>query len=103
MMRIKRNDTVIVLTGKDKGKQGAVVDINIDKGLIKVAGIAIVTKHQKALRQGETPSIVKKERFINLSNVMLVSPTDGKPCRVGFKVQEDGTKVRVSKRTNKVL
>ena len=103
MMRIRRNDTVQVLTGKDKGKQGTVVDINIDKGLIKVAGIAMVTKHQKARRQGETPSIKKKESFINLSNVMLVSPADGKPCRVGFMIQEDGTKVRVCKRTNKVL
>ena len=103
MMRIRRNDTVIVLTGKDKGKQGTVVDVNIDKGLVKVTGIAIVTKHQKARRQGETPAIVKKESYINLSNVMLMSPADGKPCRVGFKTQEDGTKVRVCKRTNKSL
>ncbi len=103
MMRIRRNDTVTVLTGKDKGKQGTVVDVNLEKGLIKVTGIGIVTKHQKARRQGETSAIVKKESYINLSNVMLVSPADGKPCRVGFKVQEDGTKVRMCKRTNKVL
>ncbi len=103
MLRIRRNDTVQVLTGKDKGKQGTVVDINRDKGLVKVTGIAMVTKHQKARRQGETSAIKKKESFINLSNVMLVSPADSKPCRVNFKKQEDGTKVRVCNRTKKVL
>ena len=103
MMRIKRNDMVIVLTGKDKGKQGAVVDIKLDKGLVKVAGIGMVTKHQKARRQGESSSIKRQESFINISNIMLISPADGKPCRIGFKTQEDGTKVRVCRRTNKVL
>ena len=103
MMRIKRNDTVKVLTGKDKGKQGTVIDVNCDKGLIKVDGIALVTKHYKARKQGEQSTIKRQESFINLSNVMLVSPADGKPTRVGFKIQEDGTKVRRCKRTNKVL
>lgn len=103
MMRIRRNDTVKVLTGKDKGKQGTVIDVNGEKGLIKVDGIAMVTKHYKARRQGEQSSIKRQESFINLSNVMLVSPADGKPTRVGFKIQEDGTKARRCKRTNKVL
>ena len=103
MMRIRRNDTVIVLTGRDKGKRGLVVDVNTDKGLIKVAGIALVTKHQKARRQNEVSSIKKMETFINLSNVMLVSPADGKPTRVGFMLQDDGSKVRMCKRTKKAL
>ncbi len=103
MMRIKRNDTVKVMTGKDKGKQGTVIDVNCEKGLIKVDGIAMVTKHYKARRQGEQSTIKRQESFINLSNVMLVSSADGKPTRVGFKIQEDGTKVRRCKRTDKVL
>ena len=103
MMRIKRTDTVKVLTGKDKGKQGTVIDVDCDKGLIKVDGIAMVTKHYKARKQGEQSSMKRQESFINLSNVMLVSPADGKPTRVGFKIQEDGTKARRCKRTDKVL
>ena len=103
MMRIRRNDTVVVLTGRDKGKRGTVVDVNLDKGLIKVTGIAIVTKHQKARRQNEVSSIKKMETFINISNVMLVSPADGLPTRVGFKLQDDGTKIRISQRTKKAL
>jgi len=103
MMRIRRNDTVVVLTGRDKGKKGTVVDVNFDKGLIKVTGIAVVTKHQKARRQNEVSSIKKMETFINISNVMLVSPADGLATRVGFKLQEDGTKVRISQRTKKAL
>ncbi len=103
MLRIKRNDTVIVLTGRDKGKQGTVLELDLEKSLVKVGGIAMHTKHYKAKRQGETSSIRRQEGFINLSNVMLVSPTDSKPCRVAFKVLEDGKKVRISARTKQVM
>lgn len=103
MMRIRKNDTVQVITGKDKGKRGTVLELNQEKGLVKVTGIGMVTKHQKARRQGEVPSIKVRESFINLSNVMLVSSADSKPTRVGIKVQEDGTKVRISRRTQQVL
>jgi large subunit ribosomal protein L24 len=103
MMRIRKNDTVQVMTGKDKGKRGTVLELNQEKGLVKVTGIGMVTKHQKARRQGEVASIKIRESFINLSNVMLVSAADSKPTRVGIKVQEDGTKVRISRRTQQVL
>ncbi len=102
MMRIKKNDTVVVLTGKDKGKKGTVLDVLYDKKLVKVSSVAIVTKHVKAKRQGETSGIKKQESYIHLSNVMLVA-SDGKPCRVGFKVLDDGKKVRVCSRTQKVI
>lgn len=102
MNRIKKNDTVLVLTGRDKGKKGTVLDVQSDKDLVKVAGIAIVTKHYKARKQGEVSSIKKQEGYIHASNVMLIS-TDGKPCRVNFKVQEDGKKVRVCNRTKDVV
>lgn len=103
MMRIRRNDTVKVIAGKDKGKQGTVLEVDRTKGKIKVDGIAMVTKHYKARRQGEQSTIKRQENFIDISNVMLVSPADGQPTRVGFKVQEDGTKARRCKRTDKVF
>ena len=102
MMRIKKNDTVLVLTGRDKGKRGTVLEVLSDKGLVKVAGIAIVTKHQKARKQGEISAIKKQEGYINASNVMLIS-LDKKPCRVNFKVLEDGKKVRVCNRTKEII
>jgi large subunit ribosomal protein L24 len=103
MLRIKKNDTVQVITGKDKGKRGTVVEVDSCKNLIKVSGVALVTKHYKARRQGEQSGLKKMEMFINISNVMLVSPSDSKPTRVGFTVGDNGTKVRISKRTKKVL
>lgn len=103
MLRIKRNDTVIVLTGRDKGKKGTVLELDQEKNRVKVGGIAMVTKHYKAKRQGETSTMRRQEGFIHLSNVMLISPTDSKPCRVSFKVLEDGKKVRVSSRTKQVM
>ncbi len=102
MMRIKKNDTVLVLTGRDKGKRGTVLEVVTDKGLVKVAGIAMVTKHYKARKQGEVSAIKKQEGYINASNVMLIS-SDKKPCRVNFKVLEDGKKVRVCNRTKEII
>lgn len=103
MMRIKKHDTVLVITGKDKGKRGRVLEIDLDKNSIKVAGVNIVTKHYKARRQGEASSIKKQEGYINASNVMLVAPGDSLPCRVQFKQLEDGTKVRVSHRSKQTI
>ncbi len=103
MLRIKKHDTVVVITGKDKGKRGRVLELDLDKNLVKVAGVAILTKHYKARRQGETSSIKKQESYIQISNVMLVAPGDSQPCRVNFKVLEDGTKVRVSNRTKQTI
>ncbi len=102
-MRIKKNDTVIVISGKDSGKNGTVIDIKIDKGLVKVKGIALVTKHVKARKQGEVSTIKKVESFINLSNVMLVSSADSLPCRVNFKIMEDGKKMRICNRTKEAI
>lgn len=102
MMRIKKNDTVYVLTGKDKGKHGTVLDIIAEKNLVKVKGVALLTKHVKARRQGEVSAIKQEEGYINMSNVMLVGP-DNKPCRVNFKVLEGGKKVRVCNRTQQVI
>lgn len=103
MNNIRKNDTVYILSGSDKGKQGKVLEILPKKKLIKVAGIAIVTKHSKARKQGEVPSIKHMESYINISKVMLVNPNNSKPCRVGFRILENGKKVRVCKRTNEII
>lgn len=103
MMRIKKNDTVVVLTGKDKGKQGLVIDILPKKGKVKVKGIAIATHHVKARRQGDVAGIKQEEGYIDLSNVMPVDPSVSKPCRVNSKILDNGTKVRVSNRTQEIF
>lgn len=97
--KIKKGDTVIVLTGKDKGKTGEVLSVNPKEQKVLVAGVNIVKKHRKptANSQGQ---IVEMEKPVHVSNVSLTE--NGKPARVGFKV-EDGKKVRIFKKTgNKV-
>jgi large subunit ribosomal protein L24 len=103
MMRIKKNDMVLVLSGKDKGKRGVVLETIPHKNLVKVQGVAVVTRHMKARRQGETAGIRKQEGYINSSNVMLVSPADSQPCRVNYKMLENGKKVRVCNRTQETI
>ena len=97
-MNIKKDDKVIVLSGKDKGKQGKVL-IADPKGLkVVVEGVNVATKHQKPRQQGVPGGIVKKEAAIDASNVMLVCPKCKKGVRVGYSVLENGTKVRVCKK-----
>lgn len=96
MIRIRKNDTVVILSGKDKGKQGTVIDILPKKGKVKVRGVAIVTRHVKAKRQGETSMIKKEESFIDVCKVMPLCAKTGKPSRVNFVVSPEGTKMRVA-------
>ena len=94
----KAKDQVVVLTGKDKGKQGKVTSVAPKTGKVTVEGVAMVTKHQKARAQGQQGGIIHKEAYIDASNVMVVCPKCGKPTRVGHQVLEDGKKVRVCKK-----
>jgi len=95
--KIKTNDDVVILAGKDKGKRGKVIKI-LDNGRLLVSGIQMVKKHQKPNPQLGVPGgIVEKEAPIDVSNVALYNPETRKADRVGFKVQEDGKKVRVFK------
>ncbi len=103
MMRVKKNDLVVILNGKDKGKQGTVIDILPKKGKVKVQGVAIATRHCKARRKGEVASIKSEEGYIALSKVMPVCPTSKKPCRINAKSLEDGRRVRVSNRSQDVF
>jgi large subunit ribosomal protein L24 len=98
MLRIKKNDNVVVVAGKDKGKQGPVIAILPKKGKVIVKGVDIVTRHVKARRQGETSSIKREEAYIDLSKVMPLCSSCQKPVRLRVKVGEDGAKMRVCNR-----
>ena len=100
MERIKKNDTVSVVTGRDTGKSGKVIDILPKKGKVMVKGVALVTKHMKARKQGDTPGIKKIESFIELSNVMPICSSCKKPARVGSKQLDTGKRIRICKRCN---
>ena len=99
-LRIKKNDTVVLRSGKDRGKQGRVLKVMPDKGKALVEGINMVRCHERQRKQGQPAGIVSKEAPIPLSRLMLINPTTKKPCRVHMKVKPDGTKVRVFVKTD---
>ena len=101
--KIRKGDRVQVLTGKDKGRQGEVIRVMPDAGRALVQGVNLVKKHQKPQGMGRPGGIIEKEASIDLSNLALLDPKSGKPTRVGFKVLEDGKKVRVAKASGEVL
>lgn len=103
VMRVKKNDTVMVISGKDKGKQGTVIGIEPKKGMVLVKGVAIATHHAKARKQGDVAGIKKQESFIDASNVMPVCTACQKPCRVGSAVLESGKKARTCKRCSEIF
>lgn len=100
MLKIKKNDKVRVIAGKDKGKEGKVLLVNAKKNTVIVEGVGKITKHTKPSAANQQGGIIVKEGPIHISNVMLLS--GGKPVRVGFEVK-DGKKVRVAKQTGKVI
>lgn len=100
--KIKKGDKVVIITGKDKGKTGEVLQILVDENRALVQGINLVKRHTKPSAAGQG-GIVSKEASIHLSNVALADPKSGKATRVGFKVEKDGKKVRVAKRSGEVV
>lgn len=103
MERLKTGDQVVVLTGKDRGKQGDILR-RVERGKFVVQGINLVKKHQKPNPTlGQTGGIIEKEMPIDGSNLALVNPATGKGDKVGFKVLEDGKKVRVFKSNGEVV
>lgn len=102
MQKIKKGDKVVVLTGRDKGRTGEVIKMMPKEAKALVRGINLVRRHQKQTAQTEG-GIITKEAPIHVSNLALADPKDGKPTRVGFKVQEDGKKVRVAKRSGELI
>lgn len=99
-MKIKKGDTVKVIAGKDKGKEGKVLSVNVKNSTVLVENINMVTKHTKPSVANQNGGIVTKESPLHISNVMLLS--GGKPTRVGFKMDGD-KKVRVAKATGTVI
>lgn len=95
--KIKKNDQVVVIAGRDKGKRGRVLEVLPAESKVKVEGVAIMKRHQKANPQSNRGGgIIDKEAFINISNVQLIDPQSGKPTRVRYHVEGDGTKSRVA-------
>ncbi len=102
--KIRKGDHVRVLTGKDRGKEGTVSKVLPSRGKVLVTGVNVARKHVRANPQANTPGgIIDVDMPIDASNVALLSPKDGKPTRVGFRVSADGEKVRVCKRSGDEL
>jgi large subunit ribosomal protein L24 len=97
--KIKRGDTVVILAGRDRGKRGTVRRMVNKTERVIVEGVNIVKKHQRARQAGQQSQIVEREAPIHISNVMLVDPNNDEPTRVTFRRREDGTMVRVGKRS----
>lgn len=102
MAKIRRGDRVVVLTGRDKGKKGEVLKVIPDEGRAIVQGVNVVRRHQKQTPQQEG-GIIAREAPIQMSNLAIEDPKDGRPTRVGFKTLEDGSKVRIAKRSGEMI
>ena len=102
-MKIQKGDKVVVLSGKDKGKEGEVMFAFPGKNTVIVEGVNLVKKHQRPQGEGSPGGIIDRDMPMQASNVAVLSPKDGKPTRVGYKFLTDGTKVRICKRTGAEL
>ncbi|MBI4310411.1 MAG: 50S ribosomal protein L24 [Chloroflexi bacterium] len=102
-MRVRQNDTVIVITGKDRNKQGKVQQVLPKKGLVLVEGVNIVKRHQRATAMMRQAGIIQKEAPMPLAKVMLVCPRCSKAARVGYRTLEDGRKVRVCRTCKEMI
>lgn len=102
MAKLRKGDTVVVITGKDKGKQGTILAVKADR--VKVEGINIVTKHQKPNQMlGKEGGIVKQEAFLHISNVAIYNAATQKADRIAYQINEEGKKVRIYRSTGEVV
>ncbi len=102
-LHIKKNDSVIVLAGNDKGKKGKVLKVIVDKRRAIVEGVHMVSRHTKPSAKHPQGGIVKQEASIDISNLSLIDPKSGKPTRIAIKVTEDGKKIRVAKKSGEEI
>jgi large subunit ribosomal protein L24 len=102
-LKIRKGDRVRVLTGKDRGKEGTVLRALPKEAKVIVSGINVAKRHRKPTSATTPGGIVDKDMPIDVSNVAVIDPQDGKPTRVGYRLDPDGTKVRVSRRTGAEL
>jgi large subunit ribosomal protein L24 len=101
--RIRKGDTVVVISGDSKGNRGEVLRVFPAADRALVQGVNMVIRHKKAAKMGEQGGRIEQEASVHLSNLMLVDPKSEKPTKVGFRVLEDGRKVRVAKATGAVI
>ncbi|MCD8290497.1 MAG: 50S ribosomal protein L24 [Prevotella sp.] len=102
-LHIKKNDSVIVLAGNDKGKKGKVLKVIVDKRRAIVEGVNMVSRHTKPSAKNPQGGIVKQEASIDISNLSLIDPKSGKATRIAIKVTEDGKKIRVAKKSGEEI
>lgn len=103
-MKIKKNDQVLVIAGRDRGKKGRVLSVNPEKSRVIVEGVAMMKRHTKPNPQKNVKGgIVEREAGIHVSNVMLVDPDSSSPTRIGYTVHDDGTKSRISRKSGTVV
>jgi large subunit ribosomal protein L24 len=102
MQKIRKGDKVVVLAGKDKGRSGEVLSVQPKEDTAIVRGVNLIRRHQKQT-QSQEGGIITKEAPIQLSNLAIADPKDGKPTRVGFRVEQDGKKVRFAKRLGETI
>jgi len=100
--KIKKGDKVVVLTGRSKGRSGEVIRVIPDENRALVRGVNVVRRHQRQTASQEG-GVISKEAPIDLSNIAIADPKDGKPTRVGFKVLDSGKKVRIAKRSGEQI
>ncbi len=98
-MRIKKGDQVRVLAGKDKGREGEISRVIPQRNAVIIEGVNEVKRHQKATSETMQGGIIDKTMPIDVSNVAILSPSDGRPTRVGYRFSESGEKIRICKRT----
>jgi large subunit ribosomal protein L24 len=102
-MRLKKNDTVRVISGEDKGKEGRILKVFPDKGRIIVEKVNLIKRHTRPSKSLPQGGIIEKEAPINATNVMLVCPKTGKPTRIGSQVLSDGSRARVSRKSGDMI
>ena len=102
-MNVKKGDNVVVLSGKDKGKQGKVLKSDPKAGKVIVEGVSVAMKHRKPRKQNEEGGIIKMETPIYACKVMLVCPKCDKPTRPAFRILEDGSKARVCRKCGEII
>ena len=103
-VKIRKGDQVIVIAGRDNGKRGRVLEVEPRSGRVKVEGVAVVKKHQRANPAANRGGgIIDREAFINISNVQLIDPQTGAPTRVRYEVESDGSKRRTAAKSGQSL
>ena len=103
MKKIKVNDNVLIITGKDKGKKGKVQQILSKKNKLLIEGLNIYKKHLKSQSETQQAGIIDKEMFVDISNVALIDPNNNEPAKVGISELKDKSKVRINKKTGEVI